>query len=102
MPRMIKWSRPCWRRRPRRRPRRPAERRPIHPAEVLMRALIPMLAVCLLSIPAAAQTTTATKTVPDLAKENAELRAYADKLEARVAELEAKLKAQAKPAPRVL
>ena len=62
-----------------------------------MRAMIPMLAVCLLTLPAAAQTT---KPSADLQRENQELRAYVDKLEARIAELEAKLKAQTKPAPR--
>jgi len=49
--------------------------------------------------PAAAQ---GTKPSADLAKENAELRAYVDKLESRIAALEAKMKEQAKkPTPRV-
>ena len=50
------------------------------------------------TVPAAAQTT---KPPGDLAKENAALRAYVENLEARVAELEAKLKEpQKRPSPR--
>ncbi len=49
----------------------------------------------LLDMPAAGQTT---KPSPDLAKENAQLRAYAEKLEARIAELEMKLKEEQKKA----
>lgn len=64
-----------------------------------MRALIAILGACLLCVPAAAQTTRPTA---DPAKENAELRAYVDRLEARIAELEAKVQAQAKRSPHLL
>src|SRR5688572_13988318 len=63
----------------------------------MRQAWIPLLAAMFCTIPAAAQTT---KPPADLAKENAELRAYAEQLEARIAELEAKLKVQQKPVPR--
>jgi len=60
------------------------------------------LFVLAFTLPAAAQTTSSTtKSASELAKENAELRAYADKLEARVAELERALKSrQSESAPR--
>ncbi|MEA2711380.1 MAG: hypothetical protein QOF78_3981 [Phycisphaerales bacterium] len=62
-------------------------------------ALLAAIFLAVVTIPAAAQTT---KPPADLAKENAELRAYADKLESRIAELEARVKEQQKkPAPRV-
>src|SRR5688500_17711802 len=59
----------------------------------MRRAWIAVLAASIFSVPAVAQTT---KPAPDLSRENAELRAYAEKLEARIADLEAKLKEQQK------
>jgi hypothetical protein len=56
-------------------------------------ALLTAWFLVLFAIPAAAQTT---KPSADLARENVELRAYAEKLESRIAELEAKLKEQKK------
>ena len=53
-------------------------------------AFIAML-MSIAAIPAVAETT---RPSPDLAKENAELRAYVEKLEARIADLQAKLKTQ--------
>jgi len=62
-------------------------------------AVLAVFVLALSAVPAVAQTT---QPPANLAKENAELRAYVDKLEARIAELEAKLKAeQKKPSPRV-
>ena len=60
-------------------------------------ALLAASFLALVALPAAAQTT---KPPADLAKENAALRAYVDKLEARVAELEAKQQQQKRPGPR--
>src|SRR5436190_20493636 len=62
-------------------------------------ALLAASFLVLFAIPAPAQTT---KPSGDLTKENAELRAYVEKLESRVAELEAKLRERQKEAgPRV-
>jgi hypothetical protein len=54
-------------------------------------AVLATFVIVLLAVPAVAQTT---MPPADLAKENAELRAYVDTLESRIAELEAKLKDQ--------
>ena len=58
-------------------------------------ALLTALFLLFVTFPAAGQTT---KPPADLAKENAQLRAYAEKLEARIAELEMKLKEEQKKA----
>jgi len=65
-------------------------------------ASITVLAAFLLTLIVRSAVAQTTKPPADLAKENADLRAYVEKLESRVAELESKLKEeQKKPIPRV-